>query len=158
MSDTEWNDRVGELRSALEHRNWHRAGAVVWQLRQLDAQRYNEQLDAYTRDKVREGGYSMALETEQRLEAVRQWAQEALAGEQSEDWRECFEKLLAGESREHAQPVTSYNPIGFSGRLDYSHALACVGRPYSQNARLKSAEFLRQDMADVIWSIMSQEG
>ena len=73
-----WNTLAGELRSALAARDWHQAGAIIWQLRQLDGERFTLELEHYTNEQVRKGGYGMALETEQRLEALRLWAREGL--------------------------------------------------------------------------------
>ena len=43
----EWNKLAGELRSALAARDWRQAGAIAWQLRQLDGERFT--LDAWGR-------------------------------------------------------------------------------------------------------------
>lgn len=72
MAD-DWNTLAGDLRSALAHNERGLAGRAIWKLKQLDRARYSVEFEEYTRKQLNQGE-DMALATEQRLEAVRQWA------------------------------------------------------------------------------------
>lgn len=69
----EWNTLAGDLRSALAHNERGLAGRAIWKLKQLDPARYRAEFEEYTSK-----GESMTLATEQRLEAVRQWARDGM--------------------------------------------------------------------------------
>lgn len=126
----EWNKLAGELRSSLAARDWHQAGAIVWQLRQLDGERFKIELEHYTNEQARQGGYGMALETEQRLEMVRQWAKQVLQEEAgSERWRELMNLAVAGKRK----PGGTVWPLTVA---------------WNHNNQL------RDDMNDVIWSVL----
>jgi hypothetical protein len=156
--EPDWNELAGELRSALAARNWGEAGAVIWRLRQLDQERYTLELEHYTNQQVGKGGRGVALETEQRLEAVRQWVRECLEGEHSDKWRTCFEQLLGGVSKKRAQPSVFHEGDYWSDYLPYSTSLAWEGQAFGVGEKENYAEFLRQDMADVIWSVFVEAG
>ena len=146
MAD-EWNVLMGELRSALAARDWHQAGAIVWQLRQLDGERFTLELEHYTNEQVRKGGYGMALETEQRLEAVRRWAHTMLTQDDellANEWRQCFERLIEGKTSHDARATDPrhHEPRAFRPGLPYDPSLAF------------ERERVRQDMADILWSIL----
>lgn len=126
-----WNELAGELRSALAARDWRQAGAIIWQLRQLDGKRFTLELEHYTNEQVRKGGYGMALEREQRLEVVRQWARHVLQDETtSAAWRERMNLAVSGAMRP-----------GGAGRWPITVAWNHKNQ-------------LRDDMNDVIWSVL----
>ena len=100
----------------------------------------------------------MVLETEQRLEAARQWVRECLEGEHSDKWRTCFEELLGGKSKQRAQPTVISDVDMWSRRVPYSNALAWEGQAFGVGEKESYAEFLRQDMADMIWLVLQEHG
>lgn len=126
----DWNKLAGELRSSLAARDWHQAGAIVWQLRQLDGERFTIELEHYTNEQVRKGGYGMALETEQRLEAVKQWAREKLQSEEGGQWRGRLNEAISGRPRLRGS------------------WLASIAWDHEQR--------LRSDMSDAIWSVLAE--
>lgn len=71
--EDDWNSLAGDQRSALAHNKRGLAGRAIWKLRQLDSIRYKAELEEYTRIQLIKGE-GLMLATEQRLEAVRQWA------------------------------------------------------------------------------------
>lgn len=136
---TDWNDLAGELRSALAARDWHQAGAVVWQLRQLDGERFKRELEHYTNEHTNKGGREMTLETEQRLEAVRQWAND---NKDNEELRSLMDGLMNGEAIEGDDRSTPNSMREKFPFLDWELGPA------------PSAYTLRKDMRDVLWSVL----
>lgn len=145
MTET-WNTLAGDLRSSLAARDWHQAGAIVWQLRQLDGERFTLELEHYTNEQVRKGGYGMTLETEQRLEAVRQWAREVVQG---------------GDASQIAALRLTLNGRGFSqgtfqnafddGSNQIDDLRDLLDLQFAGSGMLKTT---RTDMQDVIWSVL----
>lgn len=139
---SDWNELAGKLRSELAARNWREAGAVVWHLRQLNQERYTLELEHYTNQQVGQGGRGVALETEQRLEAVRQWAREML---KSPEGRHQIENLISdgmGRSFE-AGALERATSIGPAHLLDWEGDEGGV-----------LFVRLRSDMRDVLWSVL----
>ena len=139
---TDWNELAGELRSALAARDWHQAGAVVWQLRQLDDERFTLELEHYTNEQVRKGGYGMALETEQRLQAVREWVENLT----TEDKGRLSGLMVRGFSSTSAFPPTDLGGLDIT-ILDWEIINLAINPHGSQVPQWQ----VRQDMRDVIW-------
>lgn len=139
MAQNEWRRVEGDLRAALAARDWSNAGASVWQLRQLDEGRYFEELDHYVTQQCRAGGYTMALETEQRLEAIRQHAMETMKSRSYED-----ERLLVHLSRGGVLSVQQVS------RLPQWADELLVWEYLDLGERRVG----RADMQDVIWSVI----
>lgn len=138
----DWNELAGELRSELAARNWRGAGAIVWHLRQLDEERYSLELEHYTNQQVGRGGRGVALETEQRLEAVRQWAREML---ESPEGRRQIERLISSNVGRSfgAGALEEATSIGPDHLLDWEG---------DEGGELFVR--LRSDMRDVLWSVL----
>lgn len=77
MKPPEWNTLAGDLRSALAHNERGLAGRAIWKLKLLDLARYEVEFEEYTSTHLNKGE-GMTLATEQRLEAVRQWARDGM--------------------------------------------------------------------------------
>ncbi len=149
-----WNPHFGELRSSLEAKDLAQAGALAWTLRRLNNERYQTEIATYIQDHSSQQGEHMALETQQRLEAFRHSMNELLTGEHSERWTKCCEKLIAGSSKSSAQPRVRREQSIHMRLLPYPLDIPWVGKPYVEDNRLKHAEYLRQDAADILWSIL----
>lgn len=171
----EWNELAGELRSALAARDWHQAGAIVWQLRQLDDERFTLELEHYTNEQVRKGGYGMALETEQRLEAVRRWAKDGAQVARQlnlapDSWPLLLRGLVRGET---VHDMFEW----FSSRFEGSFALVHLDRMIRNNATNeivldysclplagtfllteRDERSLREDARDVLWVVLQELG
>jgi hypothetical protein len=160
MTET-WNSLAGELRSALAARDWHQAGAIVWQLRQLDPERYKSEVERYTNQQVGQGRRSMALETEQRAEAVRQWARLGVE-EAPLEWDVVLRALL--KVREpNAQDLPrllgqAYGNIRLNDSFDIHHIntgqLLAHGRCLDWEVGQYGNVVLRADLRDVLWSVL----
>jgi len=150
------------LRSALAARDWHQAGAIIWQLRQLDGERFTLELEHYTNEQVRKGGYGMALETEQRLEALRLWAREGL-----ERFPTAWPALIlvmsqgfpAGEAAktlaQHYKEWSFDTKRGLIYRGDIkgpTESFDCTCLDW-EHTKEEGVRVLRSDMRDVLWSV-----
>tara|TARA_Y100000588_G_scaffold179941_1_gene193781 strand:- start:2383 stop:2952 length:570 start_codon:yes stop_codon:yes gene_type:complete len=165
----EWNALAGDLRSALAARDWHQAGAIVWQLRQLDGERFTLEFEHYTNEQVRKGGYPMSLETEQRLEAVRKWAFSGLEMVVQRNlsralWHGLLCQLRDGQNIRHV--FENFDRMSnYTFRSDFTllkindgrtqetildcSCLALAG-PFS----VHGTQIIRDDVRDVLWSII----
>lgn len=162
-----WNALVGELRSSLAARDWSTAGAIVWRLRLIDPERFSLELEHYTTEQVRRGGQDMALETEQRLEAVRQlarrgfeWSQEFERGEAT--WLAFLERLLDGSRHKCFWFLSSFDRYYYDNTSKYLHCrqsrepltdldFSCLDWDADEDLAC-----LRSDMKDVIWSVLQE--
>lgn len=147
MAQDDWRRVEGDLRAALAARDWSRAGASVWQLRQLDEGRYFEELDHYVTQQCKAGGYTMALETEQRLEAIRQWAREMLEDASNVTIQRQRRELLRNMSGEHHDVPESLVMIHLPG----ARKLIPFRFGGTNTLRLE-----RPDIQDVIWSVIQE--
>ena len=167
----EWNKLAGELRSALAARDWRQAGAIAWQLRQLDGERFTLELEHYTNEQVRKGGYGMALETEQRLEAVREMARTSWEFFSRDEfvhsvWHATLEGIsksyrIDDESRnfnETLQGRSFFDTLGYrhlrmseQGILGFEHATPSGLVVSFDCLDFSPDKSLRADMRDVLW-------
>ncbi len=136
----DWNLLFGELRKALQERNWSVAGDVAWQMRKLDVQRYGELLEDYIAESCKIQGYPMMLETEQRLAAIRAWAR--TAAKQGPDAR----ALLA-------------NLTSFQGKVSQMDFDRTFGRDAAHLLDLRfggtgNHMLERPEIRDVIWAVL----
>lgn len=172
----EWNKLAGELRSSLAARDWHQAGAIVWQLRQLDGERFKLELEHYTNEQVRKGGYGMTLYTEQRLEAVRQWAYEGFEIVKSKGlspavWYRALESLCDGEVvisvfehlKSSSGSLLSFEPVGQTivdtATEEVLLETSCLARSGPTDGFTDvNQRAVRDDIRDVLWVVLQDVG
>lgn len=145
----EWNSLAGELRSTLTARNWRQAGAVVWQLRQIDEALYTDQFKQFTKDQMNIGGYPMSLDTEQRLEALH--AKLEMIEEDPKTWA-----MLASLARGGVFPSPNEQPPTPPNLSDVLHWTFVA---FDMHQHPVTHWVLSRDQCDVIWSFLqSKEG
>lgn len=151
-----WEALGGELRSALQARDRGRAGSSVWHMKQHDAARYHEEWEENVRHHVGRGG-RMALESEQRLEAVREWGRAGLR-HASEDFLPILRALLEGAL---VRRGCAYGRLYIGERFDLFEGDPTgggrAGKLLAAGSCLDfAAGLLRADMRDVLWGLLSE--
>lgn len=122
------------------------------------------ELEHYTNQQMGKGGRGVALETEQRLEAVRQFARAGI--EDDTRWREFLSALL-DSSRKECLNTLIYDRTAFDRYIEQSYESQL--RILRDNEATKHIDFtcldwvegehfysLRSDMRDIIWSVLEE--
>lgn len=172
----DWNSLAGELRSSLAARDWHQAGAIVWQLRQLDGERFKLELEHYTNGQLRKGGYGMTLYTEQRLEAVKQWAYQGFEIVKSKGispavWYQALESLCDGKMvisvfedlKRFSGSLLSFEPVGQTiidaATEEVLLETSCLARSGPTDSFTDANQrAVRDDIRDVLWVVLQDVG
>lgn len=137
-----FNEMMGELRGAIDRRDWTAAGAVIWHMRTQYPNEYNNQVAHTLATRLQRAGYPMSLATAQRLAALEEWAM-SLTGED----REILARLM-----ERGFASSLAHPPSDLGGLDVSILDWDIINMSLNDRRDEIPQWqVRKEMRDVIW-------
>lgn len=167
----QFEELFGELRSAGEVGDSNRVHRVIFQMRALDLDRYYDQAHSHATTYLNRG-QTMNFATAQRLEAVKQWAEEMLALNTiyKDEIQEALMVLSTSGNRAHLRVLEDSIEHGrqrhekarqlliqgerllkFSVTLD-ANSLSNIDRPHM----IRNCVLLDSDMRDVIWLVLEE--